>query len=590
MLVLAGPGSGKTTVITERTKYLIEQGVPPDKILVITYTKAAANEMQNRFRKKMHGKHVPVRFGTFHAVFFTVLKGAYGFRGDSILREEMKNQFFKSMIEKYGLETEDESELIQDLSSEISKVKSELLPLEHYYALNCPADDFRRIYKEYENMLRKHRLIDFDDMLVMCYELFRQREDILKAWQKQFAYILIDEFQDINKLQYEIVRMLAKEHENLFIVGDDDQSIYRFRGARPEFMLNFEEDYKDAKKVVLDVNYRCNEMVVCGANRLISHNDKRFVKKIKSANSGGSPIDIREYSSMMLENKRIVEMINEYHHKGVPYDEMAVLFRTNVQTRALTQKLMEYNIPFHIKDRVPNMFEHWIARDICYYMKAAMGNRERKTFLRIVNRPKRYIARDALYEKEFDFEQLRIFYEDKEWMLDRIDTMERDIKLLKDFKPYAAINYIRKGIGYNEYLKEYAAFRKIKDEELFQLLDEIQESARSAQTFEEWFDYIRDYTVQLKEQMSQKKTQENCVPLMTMHSAKGLEFKVVFIPDANEGVTPHNKAILDADIEEERRMFYVAMTRAKEHLHISYVKERYDKEVDASRFINEIVT
>lgn len=277
MLVLAGPGSGKTLVITRRTKKLIEDyGINPSEILVITFTKAAATEMQQRFFKLMENHKPSVTFGTFHGVFFKILKYAYGLNGSNIIREEQKLQFLREIIGRLELELDDESEFIADIISEISLVKGEMMDLNHYYSTSCSEDIFKKIYRSYEEKLRRGNLIDFDDMLVFTYELFKARADILSSWQKKYKYILIDEFQDINKIQYEIIRLMALPENNLFIVGDDDQSIYRFRGAKPEIMLNFQVDYADSKQVLLDQNYRSTKAIVEGALKVIKNNSKRL--------------------------------------------------------------------------------------------------------------------------------------------------------------------------------------------------------------------------------------------------------------------------------------------------------------------------
>lgn len=593
-LVLAGPGSGKTAVITERTKRLIEKGVNPRKILVVTFTKAAAVEMKERFYALMKASKVSctymgVQFGTFHAIFFSILKHAYHYNVDSIIREDEINQFFREIIANYQFEMEDEGEFISELQGEISQVKGEMMDLEHYYAKSCSEEIFREIYQKYQDMLKRKKKIDFDDMLVYCYELLKERKDICAMWQSQFEYIMIDEFQDINKLQYMIIRLLALPENNLFIVGDDDQSIYRFRGAKPEIMLNFRKDYPEAKQILLNINYRSNASIVEGASRVIRHNEKRYAKNIKAFKKQENPIDIKEFLSAKEENRSIAWMILEYQDKGIPLEDMAVLFRTNTQPRMLVETLMQHNIPFRMKDAMPNIYEHFIGRDIIYYIRTALGNRERKLFMQVANRPKRYISRDAFSHPEFNFEQLRIFYEDKNWMLDRIDQWEADLKWIKKITPYAAITYIRKGIGYNDFLEEYADYRRIKVEDLYEILDEIQEAAKPFESYDEWFEHIEAYGTALKEQAKKNQQNKEGVVLSTMHSAKGLEYETVFILDANETVTPHRKANLPADMEEERRMFYVAMTRAKENLHIYYVKERFNKEMESSRFVKELM-
>lgn len=590
MLVLAGPGSGKTLVITNRIRTLIEQqGVNPSNILVITFTKAAAQEMRGRFEKMMDGEYLPVNFGTFHAVFFHILKFAYGYKAENIVREGDRIHFFKETVAGLNLEIEDEGDFIQGLTAEISKIKNEQINPDNYYSTNCPEDVFRDIYRKYNDFLRRRNQIDFDDMLVYCYELFKERPDVLAAWQKKYQYILIDEFQDINKIQYEIVKMLALPENNLFIVGDDDQSIYRFRGAEPRIMLNFDKDFPDTKRVLLDINYRCCGAVVRGAVQVIGNNRERFQKKIVANKEEGCAIDVSSFEEFEQENKKILEMIQKYVNEGIPYEEIAVLFRTNTQPRLLVQKLMEFNIPFRMKDSMPNIYEHWVVKNVCSYIKIALGERKRSEFLQIINKPKRYISREAMSCEQVDLQELKKYYSSRQWMAERIEKLEYDLSMLRTMSPYAAIQYIRKAIGYDEYLKEYADYRRMKAEELYDVLEEVQESARRFHNYEEWFLHMEQYAAELAKQADKRMEQLHAVTLATMHASKGLEYEVVFIMDANEGITPHHKSVLDEDLEEERRMFYVAMTRTKDHLHIFYSKNRYNKQLQPSRFVGELL-
>lgn len=591
-LVLAGPGSGKTTVITERIRYLIEKyHILSSKILVITFTKAAAKEMRERFYH-LCPKGRNVCFGTFHSVFFMILKHAYGYRAEHIVQEEKKHQILKEILDSMSLELNDEQEFLSSIKSEISIVKNDRISLDYYHAVSCGDDEFRLFYRLYQERLIHLGLLDFDDMLVYCYELLKERLDICAIWQQKFPYILIDEFQDINKIQYDTIKLLAGTAANLFIVGDDDQSIYRFRGAKPEIMLNFEKDYPKAKRIVLSKNYRCNDKIVKAADRVIRNNQKRFPKDIQAVRIINQPVMLRLFTDLADENGYILEQIKKYQKQGVPYEEIAVLFRTNTQPRTLVSRLMEYNIPFTMRDIMPNIFEHWIAGNIITYIKLAVqlkeqGSMERGLFLRIMNRPLRYLSRDAL-ENKVDFSSLEHYYQEKTWMLERIERLFYELKAISEMRPYAAITFIRKGIEYEQYLKEYAKEKKAEETELMEILDEIQESAKAYQTFDEWFLFIEEYSEKLKQQLMKKKQRQG-ISLSTMHSAKGLEFKVVFIIDVNEGIMPYHKAVLDADLEEERRLFYVAMTRAKDDLYICAVKERNHKEQELSRFIEEIL-
>jgi DNA helicase-2/ATP-dependent DNA helicase PcrA len=435
--------------------------------------------------------------------------------------------------------------------------------------------------------MRGNRRIDFDDMLLYTYELFSERPDILAAWQKKYSYILIDEFQDINQLQFEIVRMLAQPENNLFIVGDDDQSIYRFRGSKPEIMLRFPEDYPGCKKILLDTNYRSGQYIVESALRLIGHNKERFEKKIVTEQKGGEEVRYLIFKNQKEQNLFIIKQIDEAVKAGGRFDRFAVLFRTNTQPRFLTEMLMEYNIPVRMKDRIPNIYEHWIARDILTYIRVAGGSRKRSDFLQIMNRPKRYIGRDSLCEDTVAFDEWERMYDEQPWIAERIEQLAYDMKMLSRMSPYAAINYIRKGIGYDDYLTEYAEYRSLNKDDLFDIIEELQESARGYKGYEEWTAHIADYTAEMKKIAVQRENTENAVTLATLHSAKGLEFDTVFLIDVNEGIMPYKKAVLDKDIEEERRLFFVGMTRARSELYLCSVASLRDEAAEVSRFIKE---
>ena len=637
MMVLAGPGSGKTTVITHRIKRLLEAGVDPSGILVITFTKAAATEMKERFlrlareedekrkqaeqgakcaqrtggsrtgaEKPFFGTADPgpwrreacgtsleaagsrVSFGTFHSVFYHILKWAYRFPAGNVISGEEKRQYFKKFLDESEMEVEDEAEFISSIINEISYVKGERLDLKYYYSQNCPEEWFKKLYDGYDEMLKTTGKIDFDDMLVMCHELFTERKDILAAWQKKFKYILVDEFQDINLLQYQVVRMLALPENNLFIVGDDDQSIYQFRGAKPEIMLGFEKNFPGTKRVLLGTNYRSTKEIVETSLRLIEHNKVRFEKKLEPFRGSGRPVDFRVFDNPGHEMDTVAQSIRAYHDAGYQWSEIAVLFRTGANSGLMAERLMGYNIPFKLRDVIPNLYSHWIAKDLFAYMEIAAGSRKRSDFYRIMNRPNRYFSRDAFDTPIVSFDRLKSFYQDRDWMEERICDLEADLRAMAPLKPVAAVNYIRKAIGYDDYLRSYAEFRRMKPEELFETADKLAESAAEFATFVEWKEHAARYEEELKKQNQEEREEtKDRVTLSTMHSAKGLEYPVVFVVDVNEGIVPHHKAGLPADIEEERRLFYVALTRAKDRLHVAAVKERYHRKTDVSRFVEE---
>lgn len=588
-MVLAGPGSGKTLVITRRVEYLIKKyGVRPEQILVITFTKAAAKEMRERFARITKEDRFPVTFGTFHGIYYGILKWAYRMNASNIFSEEEKMMLLREVIAGMELEIEDEKEFLQGIASEIGQIKNNRLSLEEYESSNCSDQMFCQIYEEYERRRKLLKKIDFDDMLVLCYELFQKRPDILQLWQKKFQYILIDEFQDINQVQYDVIRMLALPENNLFIVGDDDQSIYRFRGARPEIMLGFSKDYPNAKSIILDVNYRSTKAVVSAARRVIERNKNRYQKEIITVNEQGDNVHIQEVRHPVEESHYVREQIAKAVTAGTEPSQIAVLYRTNTEPRALVETFMEYHIPFQMKEHLPNLYEHFIGRDFQAYMRMALGGRDRGDFLMIMNRPNRYIGRDSVDRGEISFENLRKYYMEKDWMVDRIDQLEVDLKVISRMTPYAAIQYIRKSVGYDLFLNEYAIKRKMKLEDLQELIREMEERAKEFKTIEEWFAHIEKYTEELRLQAVTRTENRNAVSLMTFHAAKGLEYDTVFIIGANEDVTPYKKAELPEEMEEERRMFYVAMTRAKKHLTISYVREKNGKAMEQSRFLGEL--
>lgn len=589
-LVLAGPGSGKTLTIVNRVKYLIEkQKVRPEEILVVTFTRFAAAEMKSRLCLVMGKRDLPVTVGTFHGIYYGILKWAYRMNQENILSETEKYQILRGVINKERMEIFDEEDFIQDIVAEIGKVKNNRIPLEEFVSEKCSADAFRNIYRNYERHRKELKKIDFDDMLVLCYELFRSRPDVLAQWQKKFRYVLIDEFQDINRIQYDVIRMLAQPENNLFVVGDDDQAIYGFRGADSELMLGFGKDFPDAKQILLGMNYRSTANIVQNSLKLIENNVERYSKKLEANREGGSCLHIQEVKDPVEEAEYVLEEIQKCKENGIKGEEIAILFRVHTDARAVVEAMVERKIPFQMKEHLPNIYEHFIAKDIMAYFRLATGKRRRQDFLQVMNRPKRYLGRDSVSGSQVSFEDMRKFYCDKDWMIDRIDQFEWDVKMLMKMAPYAAIQYIRKRIGYDDFLKEYAFTHQINRSDLNEVLAEIEEAAKAFSSVEEWFAHVEEYTETLKVKEKERNRPRPGVRLMTIHASKGLEFKQVFLIAANEGRIPYQKAKTDKEIEEERRLFYVAMTRAKDFLKICYVKIKNGKEVTPSRFVDELL-
>lgn len=597
-MVLAPPGSGKTLIVTERTRYLIEEsGVRPDQILVITFTRFAAREMKERFERLTAGKNYPVTFGTFHSIFYGILKCAYGIGANNLMSEKESSVLLQEVLDQTDIEStpevEDEEELVRELLREVGMVKNGLCHLKDFHSKYLTQDEFAEVFRSYEHQKKELKKFDFDDMLVQCYALFRKKPEILQGWQKRFRYILIDEFQDINRVQYEVIRMLAAPRYNLFVVGDDDQSIYGFRGAKPELMLYMKQEFPSLRTISLTVNYRSTEFITGAAARVILHNDTRFYKRVQSFRGRGQNVHVQEVLDEQEEAQYVTEEIQKKLDQGIKPGEIAVLFRAAVQARMISEILSEHRIPFEMRDYVTNFYRHFIVKDMMAYLQLAAGKRDRSLFLTICNRPLRYLARNSMENRQVNFEDLRKFYCDKDWMLDIIDQFDVDVRMMKNMAPYAAIQYIRKKIGYDDFLKEYAEKHQISWKQLMDVMAELEERSKNFKSYDEWEIHIAKYTQELEEQQAKarkiKGERENKVQLMTIHSAKGLEFEDVFVIHANEGEIPHQKAEKKDEIEEERRLFYVALTRAKNNLCISYITQKNGNSIKPSRFVEELL-
>ena len=597
-MVLAPPGSGKTLIVTERARYLIEEsGVRPDQILVITFTRYAAREMKERFERLTAGKNYPVTFGTFHSIFYGILKCAYGIGANNLMSEKESSVLLQEVLDQTNIEStpevEDEEELVRELLREVGMVKNGLYHLKDFHSKYLTQDEFAEVFRSYEHQKKELKKFDFDDMLVQCYALFRKKPEILQGWQKRFQYILIDEFQDINRVQYEVIRMLAAPRYNLFVVGDDDQSIYGFRGAKPELMLYMKQEFPSLRTISLTVNYRSTEFITGAAARVILHNDTRFYKRVQSFRGRGQNVHVQEVLDEQEEAQYVTEEIQKKLDQGIKPGEIAVLFRAAVQARMISEILSEHRIPFEMRDYVTNFYRHFIVKDMMAYLQLAAGKRDRSLFLTICNRPLRYLARNSMENRQVNFEDLRKFYCDKDWMLDIIDQFDVDVRMMKNMAPYAAIQYIRKKIGYDDFLKEYAEKHQISWKQLMDVMAELEERSKNFKSYDEWEIHIAKYTQELEEQQAKarkiKGERENKVQLMTIHSAKGLEFEDVFVIHANEGEIPHQKAEKKDEIEEERRLFYVALTRAKNNLCISYITQKNGNSIKPSRFVEELL-
>ena len=555
MLVLAGPGSGKTFVVTQRIKYLIEQHhVKPEDILVITFTKAAAEEMQERFAKLSAGKCNPVCFGTFHSVFFQILRHTYRFTAQNIIRENDKYRLLSQIIRELPDEILGQAQLdystetLQNLLSEISTVKNNGVTPQEVRSATVPQAVFERIFQMYKQEMNRNKLIDFDDMVLLCRNLLAERPDTLKLWQQRFQYILVDEFQDICPLQYEVVKMLAKPQDNLFIVGDDDQSIYGFRGSKPEIMLNFTKEYPKAEQVLLDVNYRSRQGIVDTAARLIAHNKMRFDKAVRAQNRQNDGVKIYSFQSKSKQAESIALLIKQYIAlPDTKYSDIAILYRTNNHTIYTADRLMREGIPFTMKEKPKNIYESPVAKDLIAYMRYALYEANQEDFLRIMNKPVRYIKRSTVPRGAFKMRELIDNNHATGYVVQNILEFYDELHFIKSLNPFSAVNFIRKGVGngtgYDAYLKKQAAEKGKDVSEEFEELEELMRLSREFETIELWLEHIENYDAILYEIAQQekrlKKMNTDAVSMVTMHASKGLEWDVVILPEVNERVIPH---------------------------------------------------
>ena len=589
MLVLAGPGSGKTTVLLCRILRLLERNLArPTQILALTFSKAAAEEMKERFRKAKGAEGVV--FGTFHSMFFRILRSRYGWSVDRVFQEEERRTVLRNILEEAKWDIPDLEEYITVFLAQLSLMNSELESINGFEPTGIPGEEFKKLFHAYERYKERHEKIDFDDMLTLCYQLLKEDELTRAYWQKRYKFILVDEFQDVNKAQFECLQMLAEDHQNLFVVGDDDQSIYAFRGARPDFLLEFPQLYPATKKVILNTNYRSTDRVISLAEKVIGNNTLRFEKDMKGTGVDGDKVTFFLADDTAAEASCIGEKIANLLDEGVPLTEVAVIYRTNLQGGAFARELYKRGIPYDLRDSSGNVYEHWIARDLLAYLLLAENEESDSALRRILNKPKRYIGKDLLAEAEtMPYNLLRSFFvcpSLKKWQEEYLENLRTDLNQVRRKNPYDGLRYIRKVIGYDEYLEEFAAYRRTSAQVLWEIADEIMETAKDCTDAKMFRDRLEELSLQMKEQTQKKGNQRKGVQLMTMHGAKGLEFQAVFLPALVEGVVPHEKGL--EQIEEERRLFYVAMTRAGEKLCLSAVRKRYDKETKPSRFLAEM--
>ena len=574
--VLAGPGSVKTFTIIQRLHFLINSfHIPPKQILCITFTKAAAVEMQNRYQSQIENIDIniseSVSFGTVHSICFRILKESGKFLHYSLIQEPLQRQLVEQLLLNKGVPEYNNFAMITEILHAFGRKRNGL----PYREEDClPKEQFEEIYREYTIALTERQLLDFDDIIIKTKDLLIQNEATRKKFQNRFSYIIVDEFQDINETQYEVIKLLSLPRNNLFVVGDDDQAIYGFRGGLPNIMKHFEEDFPETKAYYLTYNYRSCEKIVSFAERIISKNTNRIPKHFIPKKEGG-------FVNIYYEETRKEEEITIITHlKGLQQkvlESSALIVRTNVEATQYIRLLQTHQIPvkdYSEKTKNQHLY-HFIKQDFEAFLSFCKEGRKRSDFIKIMNKPEKYLSRQSLVNEKVTIQELLNYYRNNQKMQITIKQLFERLQKAENMSFSMAIRYFRNIIGYDNYLKsyskntqEYEEFLKIADE--LQLLCKFQKGNESCKSF--WQRIEREYENLNTE--SKKAIVKNGISVITMHGAKGLEFSQVFLPDVNEGIIPSRQCHSKESIEEERRLLYVAVTRAKEALSIYYTKER----------------
>lgn len=602
LLVVAGAGSGKTRVLTARTAYMLhEKKVNPGSIMLVTFTAKAANEMKSRLLRypAMNKKMIDgLVTGTFHSIFYRILAfhNREQWNSHKLLKKDwQKEQILKDGGRELGL---DDKEFAYDLAlSQIGLWKNSLIFPSHVKGKTPWEEKVASLYKHYENVKSDQGLFDFDDMLIGCYRLFSENPDILTNYQNQFQYFLIDEFQDINKVQYELMRMLASSR-NICAVGDDDQSIYSFRGSDPKYLLKFEKDFPNAQMVVLKENYRSSHEIVSTANMIIEKNKERRPRVMHAQMSTSTPPTLFFPYDEEEEATMIVQDIREKIESGTyaPGD-FAILFRTNTGSRAVFERLVNSSLPFTIDQDVEPFYERFIVRGMLGFLKLALDEENQHAVRDIL--PVLFVRNTILQDVKAEsilkdcsllesLSGVRTGFAFQEKKLRKLVTVVRSLRSLS---PLTAIEAVEREFGFGDYIKK----RGNEGNQLDKGSDDIRDLKVVAKGFRsliEFLEHVAHMTGMNREMKNMSKGLTNAITLSTIHRAKGLEYKVVYVIGCVDGSIPHDYALDSyrngdpAPLEEERRLLYVAVTRAMENLYISVPEKRRGKDASRSRFLS----
>ena len=580
VLVVASPGSGKTTVIINRVNHLIEDlKINEGNIIVITFTRAAADNMRNRYKSIFKKEKAPF-FGTFHGLFYKILlREGYDIK---IMDGGKGHAIIKSVLSRYFDDVNDDK--VREVMNNISMFKTSLCTIDEFKS-TVSKDIFLECLKVYESSKEREGLWDFDDLSVTVLKLFTENKRVLEKYRRMFKYILVDEFQDCDNIQVSFLLLMNKDNE-IFAVGDEDQCIYSFRGSKPEYMVNFHETFKNGVKVKLLTNYRSKNNIVEVSKRLIDKNENRNEKEIISYCDSHGIVHYSTPYNEYLQGEEIAKYIKE-NYQGT-YADNAVLYRTNMESRSMIDILTKRKIPFVLLDKGYNFFNHFICKDLINYLKLSIDQYDKNAFAWIINKPFRYISKENLgyinsyQEHKSPFDILINKKDMPPFQCKKIDDLRKEILYLNKMSLGSAIQYIISTMGYIDYLREYANKYGQSLDDLEDVLEEFKGAAEGFKTITEFLIHVNN----VEEQIESSKAVEDGVILSTIHGVKGMEFNNVYIINCNEEVIPH-KSSMEENIEEERRLFYVAITRAINNLYVFSPKTMRGKFRETSRFIAE---
>ena len=585
VLVVAGPGSGKTTVLTERLVYLLKNGAEAKSCLLLSFTRASSKEMALRFAKRGIAGNSP-HFSTIHALCLSLLREVRGIEREGLVNLYEKMDWLSAYFLEKGIAREEVEELLLNYGNQISYFKSITEEERMHFLREEKNEDFLPLFQYYEKMRKLRGKLDFEDLLIEVLLELQKNTRIAESWKSRFSYILVDEFQDLSLIQYAILKALSEKGASLFVVGDEDQSIYGFRGASPDILFRFAGDFPDCERIFLADNFRSKEEIVLLSKRLIGKNKKRFQKPLSGRRGRGGKAKYFLLETGVEEAVLLAEHVESLLREGCPPEEIAVLCRSKMQITPLLPGFMERGIPIVVVEELSNVFQHFIGKDILAYLRLAKNKESSQELVQILSKPYRGLRREKILHKDSGLSDLK---RAAKTLKEREETekLEKHLEALSKLNPKEAILFIRKEIGYEKYLEDFAKKKNKDFTEWWESLEEITAMSEGYPDLDAFFRFVTEFNRRALER--RKPEEEKGIRFMTYHSAKGLEFDEVFLPDCIEGIIPDGRAKKPEEIEEERRSFYVALTRARKGIHIYVTKTRYSKKVFPSRFIPELL-